>query len=229
MKNGTLINSGKKWGIADLEFLPNSKQISVAVVKWKGYGNGWHSVQNTWGEPIYMGCYTYRWWSSYSYKYYTDTECLSPSVLEVSLNGEYSIWGVGTSALVYSSRLHIDTLSTCKDCEIQDVAISNQKVIGAVGSRSVFIKGLDENLPDYYFVRWPYNRLTSMDFSPDGNIFAVGSEDGSIIIWSTYSGEQIAVFSEHSSNVIEVAFSSDGNRLLSVSDDGMINIWGITP
>ena len=52
------------------------------------------------------------------------------------------------------------------------------------------------------------------------------SADGSVKIWETASGKQIAEFF-HGPNIGAIAVSSSGKRVISADEDGMIKVWDI--
>jgi WD40 repeat protein len=69
--------------------------------------------------------------------------------------------------------------------------------------------------------------LTSMVFSPDGNLIVTGSVDTTIIIWDALSGTKLLLLQEHEGAVSCLAFSSDGRRLLSGSGDDTVRLWSL--
>ncbi len=68
--------------------------------------------------------------------------------------------------------------------------------------------------------------VTSVAFSPDGNILASASWDNTVKIWSI-DGNCLATFEGHSERVSSVTFSPDGNILASASWDNTVKIWSI--
>ncbi len=70
-------------------------------------------------------------------------------------------------------------------------------------------------------------RPVVLAFSPDGTILACGSEDSTINLWNTLTGELIATFTGHYSIVGSLAFSPDGNTLASGGSEGTVRFWDI--
>ncbi|MCG9129492.1 hypothetical protein JT359_18035 [Candidatus Poribacteria bacterium] len=70
-------------------------------------------------------------------------------------------------------------------------------------------------------------RPTSLAYSPDGTLLACGSDDSTIKLWNTATGELITMFTGHLSSVGPLIFSPDGKTLASASDDGTIRFWNI--
>ncbi|MEW6495405.1 MAG: NB-ARC domain-containing protein [Cyanobacteriota bacterium] len=62
-------------------------------------------------------------------------------------------------------------------------------------------------------------------FSPDGQILASSSEDGTIKLWNLPSGEYQSTLCESTESVYGVTFSPDGRLLANGSNDGTIRIW----
>ena len=66
--------------------------------------------------------------------------------------------------------------------------------------------------------------VTSVNFSPDGQILAAGYADNSIQLWNNH-GRLLASLTEHQDSVNSVSFSPDGQILASASSDNTIKLW----
>ena len=66
-----------------------------------------------------------------------------------------------------------------------------------------------------------------MAFSPDGTLFATGTQDNLVRLWDTETGTTIATLEGHAQDVGNVLFSSDGRTLASGSQDGTILLWDV--
>ncbi len=69
------------------------------------------------------------------------------------------------------------------------------------------------------------NDVRSIAFSPDGNILASGSSDGTIKLWDMQARQEITTLKGHA--VGTVAFSADGKRLVSSGSDKAVKIWDV--
>jgi WD40 repeat protein/tRNA A-37 threonylcarbamoyl transferase component Bud32 len=61
--------------------------------------------------------------------------------------------------------------------------------------------------------------------SPDGRRLATGSDDQTIKLWDTTTGEELFTLRGHTGGVICVAFSPDGQRIASGSWDRTLRVW----
>jgi WD40 repeat protein/serine/threonine protein kinase/Flp pilus assembly protein TadD len=76
--------------------------------------------------------------------------------------------------------------------------------------------------------------ITAKDFdvyglavSPDGNQFAAGAGDNTVVVWDTATGAERLRLRGHAGLVRDVAFGPDGKRLASTARDGSVRIWDL--
>ena len=68
--------------------------------------------------------------------------------------------------------------------------------------------------------------VNSVVFSPDGNVIASGSGNGTIRLWNAHTGEFIKYLEGHTKSVNSVAFNPNGNTLISTGEDGVC-LWDV--
>ncbi|KZL47740.1 hypothetical protein A2T98_21600 [Nodularia spumigena CENA596] len=66
--------------------------------------------------------------------------------------------------------------------------------------------------------------VSSVSFSPDGQILASGYADNSIKLWGS-NGSLLATLTEHQDSVNSLSFSPNGKMLASASSDNSIKLW----
>jgi WD40 repeat protein/DNA-binding SARP family transcriptional activator len=69
--------------------------------------------------------------------------------------------------------------------------------------------------------------VTSVAFSPDGQLLAAGTDSGAIYFWRVSDRQLVGICQGHVSHVWSLAFSPDGQRLLSGSGDATVRIWDV--
>ena len=71
--------------------------------------------------------------------------------------------------------------------------------------------------------------IWSVAFSPDGNIIATGSNNGTIRLWNTNTGKHLQTLRGHvrSTQIMSFAFSPDGAILASGNNIGEVLLWEI--
>ena len=67
--------------------------------------------------------------------------------------------------------------------------------------------------------------VSGLAFSPDASKLASGSMDGTIRLWETASGRELAVLPGHLQETTDVAFSPDGQTLASLCQGESLKLW----
>lgn len=70
-------------------------------------------------------------------------------------------------------------------------------------------------------------RISCVEFSPDGRILAVGTEDHIIRLWDVAQGHLLYTLSGHENRITALAFSHDGKTIASGSQDNTIKLWDV--
>ena len=70
--------------------------------------------------------------------------------------------------------------------------------------------------------------VSSLVFSPDGNVFVSGDTSDNIDFWDVESGVHLQTLYAYRNRVVDLAFSPDGNTLASAADD-IVLLWEYDP
>jgi WD40 repeat protein len=65
-------------------------------------------------------------------------------------------------------------------------------------------------------------------YSPDGSSFAIGLDDGTVIVYATSTWERLWTFNDHSKRITGIAYSPNGARLVSGSHDSTVRLWDVS-
>jgi WD40 repeat protein len=68
-----------------------------------------------------------------------------------------------------------------------------------------------------------------MAFSPDGSRIACAGGDPRVGLWDAVTGQELAMYRGHTSDVCAVAFSRDGRHLLSADATESVKVWDARP
>ena len=95
----------------------------------------------------------------------------------------------------------------------------------SVGSIVSSAAGGPELTPEIHVSLTHTANITSVAFSPDGQLIATGSRDETAKLWDAASGVVLRTLHGHAGTVADVAFSPDG-RLL-VCADAALRVWEV--
>jgi WD40 repeat protein len=71
------------------------------------------------------------------------------------------------------------------------------------------------------------NTITSIAFSRDGNLLAIGGFDSSIHLWNVLTGQELAPLSGHAGPVIAMTFLANGKEIVSFDNTGLKMVWSV--
>jgi WD40 repeat protein len=69
--------------------------------------------------------------------------------------------------------------------------------------------------------------VRAVAFSPDGTLFASGSNDNTVKIWDVASRRELRTLTGHGDHVLAIQFSRDGRLLASLGYDKSVRIWEV--
>jgi len=70
--------------------------------------------------------------------------------------------------------------------------------------------------------------VTSITYSPSGDLLAAGLKNGTVHIWDTRTGEEVvSPMKSGNGAVYSVAFTPDGQRLASGTDGDVVSVWNV--
>jgi len=65
----------------------------------------------------------------------------------------------------------------------------------------------------------------SVSYSPDGSRIVSGSDDQTVRVWETVTGQQLLCLQGHDGQVSSVSYSPDGSRIVTGSHDQTVRVW----
>lgn len=177
------------------------------------------------------------------FKTYKQRDCLPRSKgsvaswgIDFTADGGYIILGVGQPKCNCGSiqRWEVDIIASNElifgyGTPVRDLDLSPDGSTVAVAMIGTdFIRLIDaHNVYPITDLEGHMFRVNSLDFSPDGDLLASGSNDQRIGLWDVENGEPMRLIHEHTDSVLAVQFSPDGSFLASTSKDGQVILWGV--
>lgn len=153
--------------------------------------------------------------------------CISPWLLEVAT------WDLEAGEHLHTTGWEYDGPMVTEPCGFYmacgcDIVIGNDSTIHAAERywREVTIWDTETWERVYEFEN---NRVVSdIAWSPEGDVLAVGLEDGTVILWDVANREAAHTFEGQGSGVYNLIWSLDGSTLAYTSG-GVIMVWRIQP
>ncbi|MDE0084544.1 MAG: WD40 repeat domain-containing protein [Candidatus Poribacteria bacterium] len=137
-------------------------------------------------------------------------------------------WDVETGRTIFFRQKNVDSVSPI-------MFSPNGKILACVGDYGRFdhandtISLLDASNGEFLKRLRGHNKnITTLAFSPDGELLASSGSDSTIHLWNPRSGHLIHTFRGHTDRVRALSFSPDGETLVSGSWDGTIRFWDLS-
>ena len=149
-------------------------------------------------------------------------------VLSGSQDGSVKLWDIETGKLLYSYFFGSSHLIFSVEFSPDDKLVVAGTCKGWSGGRGVVVVWDRISGKKLKVFNGHRDRVTSVNFSPNGKYILSGSWDHTMKLWDVEQEKEIRTFSEHVSWGNSVSFSPDGKFLLSGSTDYSIKLWDIT-
>lgn len=80
-------------------------------------------------------------------------------------------------------------------------------------------------------------RMTSIEFSPDGDTaiigagspFAGGEAENILLVWDANLGQELYEYAGHDLQITDASFTPNGASIVSASSDGTVRLWSVRP
>ncbi len=234
LSNGELLHSlnanTSGVGVEDLAFAPDGQSLAVA------YGNYPTSTDNSvrlWRVSDGMLLHTLT-----GHEKPVDKVVFSPDgqlLATASEDGTIRLWQVDTGNLlqILKSYSYIVAFSHdgrtlaagLHDGEVQLWRVSDWILLATLERKTA---GITNNV--IWNTQSGIASITSLAFTPDDQLLAVGSNADSIVrLWRVGDGVLLRELDRFSNGAWDLTFTLDGRFLIVAMEDGTINLWGTPP
>ena len=125
------------------------------------------------------------------------------------------LWEVGDGELKLKIDGFKDSVVCCKFS-----FDGNFCAFGALDGTVRVVQISSLSIPDHLMNLEGPSEVSSLIWHSKGNVLVVGSEDGTIWMWSIQTGQLMNVFGGHSARINNLSFGHDGKILCSIDDEG---------
>ncbi|MBE8999266.1 hypothetical protein IQ274_13815 [Nostoc sp. LEGE 12447] len=143
--------------------------------------------------------------------------------IRFSFDGKTVAIGSNDNSIELQNRdgTHIKTIQG--DSSILSFSPDNQTL--ATGSADDILKLRKIDSKKEITLKGSTNRITSIDFSRDGNLVAAASVDNLVRLWHSSDGKFIGPLKGDTEQVTNVSFSPDSQIVATINDDNKVQLW----
>mmetsp|Transcript_13043 Transcript_13043/g.19250 ORF Transcript_13043/g.19250 Transcript_13043/m.19250 type:complete len:929 (-) Transcript_13043:181-2967(-) len=132
------------------------------------------------------------------------------------VNGVFGLWELPSCSLIHTLSVGRQAISSCAINRTGDWL-----ALGAPDSGQILV--WEWRSETYVLKQQGHNYgISSLAFSPNGNMLVTGGDDSKLKLWNCSSGFCFVTFGEHKAPVSAVAFTQEGQVVVSASLDGSV-------
>src|SRR6185369_17863868 len=100
----------------------------------------------------------------------------------------------------------------------------DEKILAIATTRDVILLDVDRN-KEIADLNKHHDVISSVAFSPDGELVATGSWDKTAKVWNAHTGEELLTLHGHTQKILSISFFQSGKRLVTASEDASVRLW----
>ncbi|WP_069470017.1 NACHT and WD repeat domain-containing protein [Candidatus Marithrix sp. Canyon 246] len=105
------------------------------------------------------------------------------------------------------------------------LAVQAQRIFDTSETQQNLNYILNKLVPMEHTLKGHRGSVLSLAFSPDNNLLASASKDGTVRIWNLNTNTEIGRLTQHRGDVLSVAFSPNGKMIATGGEDSTIILW----
>ncbi len=138
--------------------------------------------------------------------------------------GTVSTWAVNDGSQLWKTEFGVKPIVTARySPDGKHFAVGTWDALVGVWS----VEELGEPKVFDFSDRPQYSAIDDIAFSPDSNLIAAATKNGTPRIWSLLDSQPPVDMAGHTNAVFSIAFSADGKSLLTGGSDGVLAVWDI--